>query len=154
MQKRLKLEVFDDYNIPKTCRHCGGVMIYKGVGEYECEKCHDIDFDDYGKVRLYIEEHKGATAAEIEVAIGVSQKSIRRLLRESRIQIADNSRSFIHCEACGKDISSGRFCLDCEMKIHRNLEAEQRAEMQKSFKGYMKNDKKEDGQRRFMRGDR
>ena len=26
------------------------------------------------------------------------------------------------CELCGKDIRSGRFCPECEMRVHRNLE--------------------------------
>ena len=41
------------------CKKCGGIMVFKGVGEYHCEDCNAVDYDDYGKVRLYIEEHDG-----------------------------------------------------------------------------------------------
>ena len=45
----------DMYHIPRVCTECGGVMIFKGVGEYHCEECGAVDYDDYGKVRGYIE---------------------------------------------------------------------------------------------------
>ena len=51
----------DEYNRPKTCEKCDGVMVFMGVGEYQCEDCGAIAYDDYGKVRLYIEGHRGAT---------------------------------------------------------------------------------------------
>ncbi len=145
------LDLVNYYHIPRTCKDCGGVMVYKGVGEYQCELCGDIDYDDYGKVRLYIEQHKGATAAEIENAVGVSQRSIRRMLRESRIEIAEGSKIFLHCEICGANIRSGRFCHECEFKVHRNLEEKQREELRKSMRGYSKSNEGDEGHRRFMR---
>ena len=84
----------DDYQKPTVCSFCGGNMIFKGVGEYQCEKCGKIDYDNYGKVRLYIEQNRGCTAAQIEAATGVKQNAIRQLLRESRIEVAENSNSF------------------------------------------------------------
>ncbi len=82
------LDFFDVYHVPRLCKECGGVMIYKGVGEYRCEDCDSLDYDDYGKVRLFIEKHRGATAMEIESYTGVSQRIIRKLLRDGRIEVA------------------------------------------------------------------
>ena len=144
-------EYLDYYNVPRTCKKCGGVMVFKGVGEYHCEDCGFVDYDDYGKVRLYIEEHKGATAAEIENAIGVSQRSIRRMLRESRIEVAEGSKSFLLCEICGKSIRSGRFCTECEKMVHRNMESAQREALHKNRKGIGMGAYGEEGQRRFKR---
>ena len=61
----LKKEIskVNTYNRPTYCEKCGGVMVFKGVGEYECEKCGALEYDDYGKVRNYIEKHMGANAA-------------------------------------------------------------------------------------------
>lgn len=30
---------FDMYHVPRVCKECGGVMVFKGVGEYHCERC-------------------------------------------------------------------------------------------------------------------
>lgn len=145
------LEMMNDYHVPRYCKKCNGVMIFRGVGEYQCEDCGYVDYDDYGKVRLYIEAHKGATAVEIEAATGVSQRAIRRMLRESRIEVAEGSKMFLHCERCGKEIRSGRFCEECEAKIHRNMEEQQREKLRRDKRGYGHSQAGEEGQRRFMR---
>ncbi|MBQ2803071.1 MAG: MerR family transcriptional regulator [Lachnospiraceae bacterium] len=142
------------YHIPIVCAKCGGVMIYKGVGEYQCEKCGFLDYDDYGKTRCYIEEHRGATAVEIEAATGVTQRTIRRMLKESRIEIAEGSKTFLHCEVCSKNIRSGRFCPECEMKAHRNLEERERERQSKAMKVYGKGEQGDVGQKRFKRDDK
>lgn len=147
-------ELLNSYNIPYSCTQCGGVMVFKGVGEYQCEDCGFLDWDDYGKVRNYIEKHKGATAAEIEAEIGVSQRSIRKMLKESRIEIAEGSKTFLHCELCSKEIRSGRFCHECEMKVHRNMEEQYREALRKDVKGYGLNETGDTGHRRFMREER
>lgn len=146
-----RLHLGDQYNIPRVCKKCGGVMVFKGVGEYRCEDCGEVDYDDYGKVRLYIEEHKGATAAQIESAIGVSQRSIRQMLKEGRLEVTKDSKTFLRCEACGKTIRSGQYCPECEIAVHRTLEAEQRAQLKKDIHGTGMVQKGEEGQKRFRR---
>lgn len=149
MDKRL---LRNEYHIPRTCAKCGGVMIFKGVGEYQCEECGEVAYDDYGKVRLYIEEHRGATAAQIESAIGIPQRTIRQMLKEGRLEVTADSRSFMHCEICRKPIRSGIYCPECEMKVHRSMEAEEREKRRRDLQGYGQGPKGDDGQRRFMRG--
>ncbi len=150
-----RIDLMDYYNIPRVCKSCGGVMVFKGVGEYGCEDCGEVAYDDYGKVRLYIEEHKGATAAEIESAIGVPQRTIRKLLKEGRLEVAEGSRTFLSCEVCGKPIRSGQYCPECEINVHRKMEDVQRQALQrergKSSLGYSGPQKMEEGQRRFRR---
>lgn len=140
------------YNIPRVCSGCGGVLIFKGVGEYHCEDCGNVEYDDYGKVRMYIEEHRGANAAQIESAIGVSQKAIRQMLKEGRLEVTSDSKTFLRCEDCGKLIRSGMYCPECETKIHRSIEAEQRAQNKKNLQGMGLAPKGDEGQMRFMHG--
>lgn len=146
----------DTYHVPRVCQSCGGVMIYKGVGEYRCEDCNYLDFDDYGKVRAYIEQHKGATTIEIEQHTGVSQKTIRQLLRESRLEIATGSRLFMHCERCKKPIRSGVLCPECELNQHRMLEEQMRMKRRKGsqdMQGVGREQQNAHGERRFRRED-
>lgn len=143
----------DKYHIPRACAKCGGVMIFKGVGEYHCEDCDAVDYDDYGKVRLYIEEHPGATAAQIEAEIGVSQRTIRQMLKDGRLEVAADSATFLHCEICGKSIRSGQFCTECETAAHRKLEAQQRERIHKNMQVFGKAQTGDEGQRRFTRRD-
>lgn len=125
----------DDYHVPQICKECGGVMIFKGVGEYQCEKCKAIDYDDYGKVRNYVEKHRGANAAEVEAATHVTQRAIRHMLKEGRLQVTADSKVFLKCEMCGKSILSGKLCTDCETKYHRKLEDQIRERRRKDMQG-------------------
>lgn len=150
-----KLEIPDIYHMPRVCTECGGVMIFKGVGEYHCEDCDRMAYDDYGKVRMYLERNPGANAMELEQGTGVSQKTIRQMLRESRIQVSEGSKTFLHCEICGTNIRSGRMCPKCEENYHRRAESEQRAMLQKdrNLQGFSASRVGEEGQRRFIRRD-
>lgn len=140
----------DDYHVPRTCEKCGGVMVFKGVGEYQCEDCKSVAYDDYGKVRLYIENHRGATAAQVEEGTGVTQKSIRKMLRESRLEVTADSVAFLHCEICGKNIRYGRMCPECEARFHKNVEEQTR--QKKNLSGYAAELKHaESGMKRFER---
>lgn len=143
--------VEDQYHTPRVCKKCGGVMIFKGVGEYRCEDCGEEDYDDYGKVRRYIEENRGATAAQAETATGVSQRSIRQMLKEGRLEVAPNSKVALRCEACGKSIRFGRFCPACETSYHRGIEDEERERKKKNLQGVALGQKTDEGQKRFVR---
>lgn len=148
-ERREKILALDAYHRPLHCALCGGVMVFKGVGEYECEDCGNRDYDDYGKVRLYIEKHRGATAVDVEKGTGVSQKSIRQMLKEDRLEVAEGSRAFMHCEICGADIRSGRYCTKCMTGVNRKIEAEVRS--QKSIQGFGTDVLGESGEKRFTR---
>ncbi|NLL80524.1 MAG: hypothetical protein GX234_12220 [Clostridiales bacterium] len=143
----------DDYNRPLVCNVCGGRMIYKGVGEYQCEKCANLDYDDYGKVRAYIETHPNQrTMQDIEIHTGVPRKTIRQMLKEERIEIAKDSTVFIQCEICRKSIRSGRYCEECAKKV-RIQEAAQKAQKNhhKSMQGFGQHNKAQEGEKRFHR---
>lgn len=151
--KMLKKEFqeINTYNRPTYCTECGGVMVFKGVGEYRCEDCRFLAYDDYGKVRNYIEQHMGVTSAQVSSATGVSQRSIREMLKESRLEIAPNSNFFLQCEICGATIRMGRFCTKCEANYHKNLEETARAKHNKMAGYSAARPRGEDGSKRFKR---
>lgn len=138
----------DSYHRPTLCENCGGVMIFKGVGEYRCEDCSYVEYDDYGKVRLYLEKNSGATITQVEEGTGVKQKIIRQMLKEGRLEVTANSKTFLKCEICGAPIRSGNLCAKCEQEYHRKIEEEQRKK--KRMQGYGKAVKGEEGERRFQ----
>lgn len=139
-------------NIPTYCSKCGGVMVFKGVGEYKCEECGSLEYDDYGKVRNYIEKHPGATSAQVSAVTGVTQKAIRGMLKEKRLEIAANSNTFLTCESCGAKIRYGRYCNKCEATYHRGIEEKARASRNINMSGYSTEvHKGEEGAKRFKK---
>lgn len=105
-------------NIPDRCERCGSLNVkYDGVGEYKCEDCGFMMYDDYGRVRAFLERNPGATVVETSMATGVSKQRIRHLLEEDKIQIAPGSAVYLHCARCGADITSGRYCANCLKEV-------------------------------------
>ena len=150
LEQKLKLEF---YNRPVKCKLCGGLMAYKGIGEYECEDCKALEYDDYGKVRSFLEKNRGATATQISIETGVSQKDIRQMVKESKFEVTSDSNSFLFCELCRKSIRSGRYCMECEKLANKKSEEELRQKQNKVAKmqGYGTNSKGESGAKRFER---
>ncbi len=83
------LEVIGDFVDPEPtkCEYCGGEIEYSGLGEYTCNECKKITRNSYAKVRNYIEEHPGATAIEVSARTGVSKATIKKLLKDNRIEV-------------------------------------------------------------------
>ena len=68
MDETLKKKMLEDYDCPVMCKECEGVMVYKGLGEYKCENCGAVEYDEYGKVRNYLDEHRGAVISGVRCA--------------------------------------------------------------------------------------
>lgn len=75
---------------PQICSKCEGNLKYSGVGEYVCVTCGNVEFDDYGKVRNFIEKNPKATVKETCEATGVSKNIIYRLVNDGKLEIKPN----------------------------------------------------------------
>ena len=106
---------------PFLCERCHGKMVYVAGGQYKCENCDTVGYDDFGKVKKFLEEYGRAPASVIAQATGVKEPVIRNLLKEGRIQIAPDSKMFLKCEKCGADIRFGRYCESCIQKAAGRL---------------------------------
>lgn len=82
-----------DIGKPYSCSRCGGRLKYRGLGEYECEKCKNIELDHYGVVRNYVDAHPGANITTVSEETGISRKEIARMVDEDKFQIAGYKRS-------------------------------------------------------------
>lgn len=109
------------YEIAKVCKRCKRMFQYQGFGHLYCEICKQYDMEDFEKVRDYIYKHGMATMFELNQAVGVEIKYIEQYLREGRLEIPEDSKVFIHCEICNTEIRSGRYCMDCAIKMAKDF---------------------------------
>ncbi len=106
----------------KICDKCGRIFNSK-FGSNTCPQCENTFDDDYHRVREYLYEFPGATEKEIrEKFPSVSHRDVMGWLRTGRIGIADSSKVKLTCEKCGKVISVGYLCAECQ-KIQERLDA-------------------------------
>ncbi len=107
---------------PTACSKCHGGLHYKSHGEYVCEACGNIERDDFGKVRHFLEENGPTSAIIISENTGVPIEKINEFLRQGRVEIPEGSDIYIKCEKCGTDIRFGRFCPACASKLSKQLQ--------------------------------
>lgn len=89
----MDMREFENYHAPVKCSKCGGISLnYNGLGEYCCEKCGYLEYDDYGKVRNYLEHQKKAPIAVISRDTGVSKAIIRQMVEENRFELTSASK--------------------------------------------------------------
>lgn len=72
---------------PSCCSACGGRLGYNGLGEYMCERCEHREYDNYGKVRLYLEKHPRATVTQVAMDTGVSRSEVIRMVDEEKFLV-------------------------------------------------------------------
>ncbi|MCR5321809.1 MAG: MerR family transcriptional regulator [Lachnospiraceae bacterium] len=106
----------------QACSRCGRMFQYSGFGPICCASCREFDNLEFDKVRDYLNEHGNASSYEISQATGVTEKTIRRYLMESRLEIPEGSPIFIQCSICGCDIRSGKYCIDCANRLSSQLQ--------------------------------
>ncbi|MCR4891503.1 MAG: flagellar protein [Lachnospiraceae bacterium] len=142
-----------DEDRPKACDRCGGPLTFRGLGEYRCDLCRNVMYDDYGKVRKYLDQYPGATIFDTSRATGVSDKVITAMLRAERLAVAENSKVSLTCKGCGKPIMSGMYCSVCaKLAVAANKKRKEQEQMNKKKKlvqGLAMASEGQDGKRRF-----
>ena len=123
MNNKVDLEKLILQRKPEICELCGGKMFYMGSGTYQCEDCHNIVMDDFGKVKAFLEENGASPAVVISESTGVPLDIINIYLRTGRLEIPEGSKYFINCERCGCSIRYGRFCPECAKILAGGIKA-------------------------------
>ena len=119
---------------PAQCDDCGGKMVYKGIGEYECSKCGNVMYDDYGKVRRYIDEHGASSILILERETGVSKEVLEYLIKDGTLTQPPESIFTNVCNRCGYPIVNGRYCKACMMEMANELAGVMKADQKKEPK--------------------
>lgn len=81
--------------------------------EEVCPACFPVEEEEFRRIKEYLTRSPGASSNEVMQAIGASLKSIKRYLKEDRLEIVGENKGFIRCELCGRPLNSGRFCDGC-----------------------------------------
>lgn len=97
----------------KYCTICKSKLNYLGSGKYVCSSFGHEEIDDFGKIKIFLENNGPAPAHIISLATGVEAEIIDAFLRKGRVEITNDSSAFLKCEICGEDIRYGRICPIC-----------------------------------------
>ncbi|HBR01951.1 MAG TPA: hypothetical protein DD738_05015 [Ruminiclostridium sp.] len=96
----------------RECARCHRIF-EKVAFEEVCPTCFPIEENEFARIKEYLMINPGASSNTVMTELGVSLKSIKRYLKEDRLEIVGDNKGFLRCELCGKPLNSGRFCESC-----------------------------------------
>lgn len=100
--------------IPIECEFCGSVVLEDSKGVYKCTQCGRENYDDFQKVRNYLEKVGAAPAAVIARNTGVPMKTIEYFWNEEFLEIPKLVDIRMACKKCGAPIRTGYLCDVCK----------------------------------------
>ena len=71
---------------PTRCSKCGSPLQFKGRGTYECEKCGATEYDEFGLINRFLEEHGPSPAPVISRALGIPIAQVKELISQGRLE--------------------------------------------------------------------
>ena len=101
-------------NAPICCRKCSGAVKEVQRGVYVCEECGTENYDDFQKVKRYLEKNGAAPAIIIERDTGVPRKAIDYFFRNESLEIPRFDPYRALCSRCGAPIRTGVLCDNCK----------------------------------------
>ncbi|NLJ85720.1 MAG: MerR family transcriptional regulator [Firmicutes bacterium] len=104
----------------RNCSNCGTLFNAINPNMRLCAQCEEDEQERFDRVKEYLKEHATATVIEITKATGVERKEIFEWVRSGRIEIAGIEGLGIQCESCGTAITSGRFCVQCAVRMQQD----------------------------------
>ncbi|MCR5279055.1 MAG: hypothetical protein K6E19_06400 [Lachnospiraceae bacterium] len=85
-EKPKRINAFAPISEPMTCSKCGKPLRYKGRGSYICDHCNNVEYDDFGRIDQYIDEHGPSTAPIMSRALGIPIGKIHDLVAQGRLE--------------------------------------------------------------------
>lgn len=115
-QQEKRNNAFRINKIPVKCNICGGGLEQVSRGVYRCVSCKKDYYDDFQKVRNYLEENGAAPAVVIARATKVPLGTINHFFKEEHLEIPLNDTVRMKCVECGAPIRTGTVCDKCKAK--------------------------------------
>lgn len=105
----------------RNCPNCGKLYAKKS-GHDVCPVCADSVEEDFKKVKDFLWDNPNATIEMVHSKTEVSRERIIKFIRDDRLIAEGLDLDFVvECERCGKLISHGRFCENCQDELVSGL---------------------------------
>lgn len=119
---------------PVKCQRCGGRLCYIGGGRYRCPLCGREAYDDFGKIKKFLEDNGPSPPIVISQSTGVSSEVVeafqkKNFVTSNQVKLLGVEREdkvkpvkvfkerqtnyHLKCARCGDGIASGRYCTTC-----------------------------------------
>ena len=107
-----------------NCKRCG--KLFTSETNLVCMSCIEEEEEVFGKIKEFLIENPLATVFHVSTSLNISINTIKRYLREGRLEIIQRENQnnvFLTCKSCGLSISSGYYCESCATSIHHDYKS-------------------------------
>lgn len=103
-----------------TCSRCGRLFTPSGFTSL-CIDCLKQDMETFDRIREYLYENPCAHMFDVATNTHVSINTIKKYLREGRLEIVEDNNQFLKCIKCGTPIKAGNYCDACSSKANHDF---------------------------------
>jgi len=104
-----------------NCGRCGKLV--KSETTSICPDCIEAEEKEFNRIKEYLMENPFATIFQVSISLNISFKSIKRYLRENKLEIIERNNQknkFLSCLKCQEPIQSGCYCTKCATSLQNN----------------------------------
>lgn len=109
----------------KNCENCGVVFV-DPVRDI-CRDCYYKEEEAFQTVYRFLSHRKNreATISQIVEETKVEEELIIKFMKQNRLRASQFPKLAYPCENCGADIIEGRLCMDCTVKLKKDIAIQQ-----------------------------
>ncbi|MGI6778705.1 MAG: flagellar protein [Acetivibrionales bacterium] len=105
-----------------NCSICGKLSEAYGFSS-TCPDCFQKDMQTFDRIRQYLYENPHAHMFEVATNLQITISTIKRYLREGRLEIVEENNLFLRCIICGESIKAGYYCESCLTKSNHDYKS-------------------------------
>jgi len=110
-----KLNALSINQVPVVCEYCGGDVEKVTMGTFKCLSCGRENYDDFQKIRNYLNKSGARSMLDIRRETGVPRTVIEHFFKHEYLEIPSMCSVRLSCEGCGAPIRTGTLCDRCKM---------------------------------------
>jgi len=115
----------EDFMLICNCGRCGKLVMSETSSI--CPNCIEAEEKEFNIIKEFLLDNPFATIFQVSVSLNISFKSIKRYLRENKLEIIERNNQkneFLSCLKCGTPIQCGCYCTKCATSVQNNYKSE------------------------------
>lgn len=109
----------------RFCAWCGRAYNYNGVSDL-CPICQKRDEETFKRIKEYLWQYPYSSVGKVALDLGLSVSTIRKYIREERIDVVKREGQKAYCKRCFTIINSGDYCDRCSVEMQHMMPGQPR----------------------------
>jgi predicted amidophosphoribosyltransferase len=100
-----------------NCERCG--KLFSSLSSRLCEECREEEERMLRRAKDELYRNPGLGVMDLVQRLDIPVEVVEKFIREGRLVLRSRESVVLRCEMCGKEITSGKRCSDCEAKLRK-----------------------------------